>query len=109
MTDLPRTFAALSDETRLRIVERLMEQGELPAGDLVAEFDISAPAVSRHLKVLRTAGLIRQRVAGTHRYYSARPEAIKLVSDWVIERRAFWEASLGQLDRMLALDGGDET
>lgn len=107
MSNLPRTFAALSDETRLRIVERLMDQGELPAGDLVAEFDISAPAVSRHLKVLRTSGLIRQRVAGTHRYYAAQPEAIKLISDWVIDRRAFWEGSLDRLDRMLALDEGD--
>lgn len=109
MTDLPRTFAALADGTRFDIVERLMTQGELPAGDLVAGFDISAPSVSRHLKVLREAGVIRQRVAGTHRYYSVAPEAIRAISDWTIARRAFWEGSLDRLDGLLAIDPEGDT
>ena len=108
MTNLIQTFSALSDPTRLRLVERLMAQGELPAGDLVAEFTISAPAISRHLKVLRKAGLLNQRVVGTHRFYSVRPEAMRAISDWTIDHRAFWDASLNRLDTLLALDPDGE-
>ncbi|MWB76697.1 metalloregulator ArsR/SmtB family transcription factor [Pseudooceanicola sp. 216_PA32_1] len=110
MTDLTRTFAALADTTRLSLVEYLMRNGEQPASALAGLTDISAPAVSRHLKVLREAGLLHQRVAGTHRYYSVRPEAMRLVSDWTIDHRAFWAGSLDRLDTLLALDpeGEDE-
>ena len=104
MSKLIQTFSALSDPTRLRMVGRLMAQGELPAGDLVAEFTISAPAISRHLKVLRESGLIAQRAEGTHRYYSVRPEAMRAISDWTIDHRAFWDASLARLDTLLTLD-----
>ncbi len=107
MSDLPRTFAALADTTRFEIVERLMDRGELPAGDLVAGFDISAPSVSRHLKVLREAGVIRQRVSGTHRYYSVQPAAIRAISAWTIERRPFWDGSLDRLEGYLALEPGE--
>lgn len=109
MTDLSTTFAALSDPTRLSMVEHLLHRGELPAGALVADVDISAPAVSRHLKVLRTAGLIEQRVAGTHRYYSVRPEALAAIHGWTMDHRAFWSGSLDRLDAMLALDPEGET
>ncbi|WP_424987984.1 ArsR/SmtB family transcription factor [Microbulbifer sp. S227A] len=108
MSDLTRTFAALSDPTRLTMVERLMAQGELPAGELVAGFRISAPAVSRHLKVLREAGLIRQRAAGTHRYYAVRPEAMQSIARWTMDHRSFWEGSLGRLDSLLALNPDTE-
>ncbi|MBR9764195.1 MAG: winged helix-turn-helix transcriptional regulator [Rhodobacteraceae bacterium] len=104
MTDLPATFAALADATRLSLLEKLIQRGELPAGTLSDEADISAPAISRHLKVLRNAGLIRQRVAGTHRYYSANPEALARIHGWTLDRRAFWEGSLHRLDTLLALD-----
>ena len=67
MNTLSRTFAALSDETRFAVVERLMAEGELPAGALVEGAEMSAPAMSRHLKVLREAGLSAQRSEGTKR------------------------------------------
>jgi DNA-binding transcriptional ArsR family regulator len=104
MTDLSAAFAALSDPTRLSLVEHLASRGELPAGALVAETELSAPAVSRHLKVLREAGLISQRVQGTHRYYSARPEALRAIHGWTMEHRAFWAGSLERLDTLLSLD-----
>lgn len=104
MTTLTRTFAALSDPTRLRIVERLMAGGERPAGDLVADTSLSAPAISRHLKVLREAGVIARRVEGTHRYYSVRPEAMRAISAWTLDHQAFWAGSLDRLDTLLALD-----
>lgn len=104
MTDLTQTFAALSDPTRLSMVEKLIAEGELPAGELVAGYPISAPAVSRHLKVLREAGLIRQRAAGTHRYYSVRPQAMQTIARWTMDHRSFWEGSLNRLDSLLALN-----
>ncbi|MGH1463926.1 MAG: ArsR/SmtB family transcription factor [Cognatishimia sp.] len=104
MTDLSAVFAALSDKTRMGIVERLMREGELPAGDLVSDARISGPAVSRHLKVLRGAGLIHQRAEGTKRFYSARPEALQTISNWTIDHRAFWEAGLDRLEAALAAE-----
>ncbi len=108
MADLTQTFAALSDPTRLTMVEKLMAEGELPAGELVAGFAISAPAVSRHLKVLRKAGLIRQRAAGTHRYYAVRPEAMQTIARWTMDHRSFWDSSLNRLDSFLALPPDSE-
>ena len=64
MTPLLKSFAALSDETRMSIVDQLIKQGELPAGDLAPGAGISAPAISRHLKVLREAGLVSQQKQG---------------------------------------------
>lgn len=104
MTTLTRTFAALADDTRFALVETLLRHGELPAGALVDVAPISAPAISRHLKVLREAGLVRQRVAGTHRFYSVRPEAIARISRWTLDHHAFWVGSLDRLDTMLARD-----
>ena len=79
-----------------------MAEGELPAGALVDTAKMSAPAVSRHLKVLREAGLIRQRVDGTRRLYSVEPEALRAVADWTMDHRAFWEAGLDRLEAHLA-------
>lgn len=101
MTTLPKSFAALADETRLSIVEQLIAEGELPAGDLAPGAAISAPAISRHLKVLREAGLVRQRAEGTKRLYSARPEGLRMIAGWTQSRRAFWEGSLDRLEAAL--------
>ncbi len=108
MTTLIQTFSALSDETRLAVVERLMAEGELPAGALVAQADMSAPAVSRHLKVLREAGLIQQRIEGTKRLYSVRPEAMREVANWTMDHKAFWSSSLDRLEAHLALQDPEE-
>lgn len=81
-----------------------MREGELPAGDLVSDASISGPAISRHLKVLRAAGIIRQRVEGTRRYYAVRPEAMQAISRWTIDHRSFWQAGLDRLEAMLALE-----
>lgn len=105
MASLIQTFSALADETRLHLVERLMRDGELPAGDLVSGAAISGPAISRHLKVLRTAGVIQQRTEGTKRLYSVRPEALQAISGWAQDHKAFWETGLNRLDAYLAKDG----
>jgi len=102
MSQLREIFSALADETRLGLVERLMREGELPAGDLVSDATISGPAISRHLKVLRQVGIIRQRAEGTRRYYAVRPEALLTISNWTIDHRAFWQTGLDRLETMLA-------
>lgn len=104
MTPLLKSFSALADETRMSIVEQLMDHGELPAGDLVRGSGISAPAISRHLKVLREAGLIEQRADGTRRLYSARPEGLQLIATWTKSKREFWESSLDRLEAALKED-----
>lgn len=101
MTDILNTFAALSDATRFSIVEQLMDSGELPAGDLIDGKGMSGAAISRHLKVLRTAGLVNQRVQGTQRIYSIRPEGLRAIAEWTISKRQFWEGSLDRLGDIL--------
>ena len=95
---LASRFAALGDPTRLAIVQRLLDAGEQPAGQLRDLADISAPALSRHLKVLREAGLVTRRTDAQRRLYSVRPEAMRAISDWAISYRAFWSGSLDRLD-----------
>ncbi len=102
MTNLTTKFAALSDETRLALVERLMAEGELSAGDLVTDAEISGPAISRHLKVLRAAGLVTQRAEGTKRFYSVRPDALQAIAGWTMDHKAFWQAGLDRLDILFA-------
>ena len=98
MSNLTTTFAALGDDTRFAIVERLLKEGELSAGDLQEGTSISAPAVSRHLKVLRSAGLVNQRVDKQRRLYSARPEAVQSIGAWSMSYRDFWKNSLDRLE-----------
>jgi DNA-binding transcriptional ArsR family regulator len=96
-------FAAIADPTRRAILD-LLARGELPAGDLVAAFpDLTQPAVSRHLRVLREADLVSVRPAGQQRLYSLRPETLREIEDWIARYRAFWPAKLDALGRHLAL------
>lgn len=101
MNALVIQFAALADTTRFSIVEQLMEQGELPAGDLIEGRGMSGAAISRHLKVLREAGLVQQRVQGSQRIYSIQAEGLRAIADWAISKRQFWEGSLDRLSDMI--------
>lgn len=93
---LSAAFGALSDPTRRAILERLTE-GETTVGALAAPFDISAPAVSRHLKVLEEAGLIARRIDRQRRMIRIEPERFREVSTWVNRYRRFWESQLDSL------------
>lgn len=104
MNTLTKAFSALSDSTRFRIVEQLMDQGETLTGDLVVGSGISGPAISRHLKVLRNAGLVSTRAVGTKRYYSVHSDGLRAIADWTLSRRAFWETSLDRLEAAILLD-----
>ncbi len=78
-----------------------MQDGELSAGDLIDGRGMSGAAISRHLKLLREAGLIQQRVQGTQRIYSIRPEGLRAIADWTISKREFWETSLDRLSDII--------
>ncbi|GIG56367.1 transcriptional regulator [Longispora fulva] len=96
-TDLDGTFTALADPTRRRILELLRERPHR-AGELSAAFDITAPAVSRHLRVLRQAGLVEERFVEADargRVYHLRPEALVGLRAWLDQVQAFWTDQLG--------------
>jgi len=97
-------FAALSDSTRLRIVE-LLGSGERTAGAIGEHFPVSAPAISQHLKTLREAGLVRARIDGQRRIYSLDPEGFAEMESWFARMRDFWKGRLDTLER--ALSEGD--
>ncbi len=97
MSYLPDTFAALGNTTRFAIVERLLNEGELPAGEFLDIGDVSPPAISRHFKVLREAGIVVQRVDKQRRMYSVRPEVVRGINDWAMSYRQFWQGSLDRL------------
>lgn len=95
-----REFAALADPTRRRIVE-LLSVGERSAGELVDEFDVSAPAISQHLKLLRDAGLVQVRVDAQRRIYALDPDGLARIDAWMQDVRKFWGPRLDALERAL--------
>jgi len=97
---LDATFAALADPTRRAILARLT-QGEASVGDLAEPFDMSLPAVSKHLKVLEKAGLISRGKEAQWRPARLEPMALKGVSDWLEHYRRFWDTSFDRLDDYL--------
>lgn len=92
---------ALADPHRRVMVEALCE-GEASAGELGDLVPVAQPGVSRHLAVLRAAGIVDVRPAGQRRVYSLRPEAMAEVEDWLEERRSIWEQRLGALHTEVA-------
>ena len=97
---LDATFAALADPTRRAILARLA-QGDAPVKELLKPFDISAPAISRHLKVLEDAGLISRSRDAQSRPCRLEPKPLEDVADWVEEHRALWTARFARLDAFL--------
>jgi len=108
-TQLADVFGALSDPTRLAIVERLLSEGERTAGEIAKPFAVSKPAISKHLKVLEDAGLIERRVHRQWRVCRARPETIKTIDDWMNRYRAFWEASFDRLGELIEAQSNEDS
>ena len=98
-----QSLAAIADPTRRRIVE-LLAQRERTAGELVQEFDLSAPAISQHLKVLREAGLIAVRAEGQSRIQALNPKGLDELGGWLEKTRHFWSRNLDALERELRAD-----
>jgi DNA-binding transcriptional ArsR family regulator len=94
-------FEALADPTRRTIVERLARE-ELTAGEVAALFDVARPGVSRHLRVLREAGLVEAEAVAQRRVYRLAPEALDEVEQWCASVRRFWDHRLDALETEIA-------
>jgi DNA-binding transcriptional ArsR family regulator len=100
MLHVVNAAAAIADPTRRRVLE-LVRDAEVPAGEIAAQFPVSRPAVSRHLRVLREAGLVQERRVGRERLYRANPEPLAELREWL---DGYWAGRLDALKR-LAEDG----
>jgi DNA-binding transcriptional ArsR family regulator len=94
-------FRALGDPTRRAIFERLVSEGEQTVRALTDHAGISQPAVSKHLGVLKSAGLVRDRPTGRQVRYSAEPKGLEPLVNWMKLYGAFWRDKLGQLENLL--------
>jgi DNA-binding transcriptional ArsR family regulator len=94
-------FAVLGDPTRRRIVE-MLATGELPAGEIARRFDMTPPAVSQHLRLLREAGLIRVRRDAQRRIYAIDARGLAELDAWIARFRRFWGGRLDTLERELS-------
>jgi DNA-binding transcriptional ArsR family regulator len=99
-------FEALADPTRRRVLELLAER-ERSAGELAHAFTVSRPAVSRHLRVLREAGLVRSRGDAQRRIYRLEPAPLVELDTWLARYRGFWSDALDRLENHLD-EKGDE-
>lgn len=94
------TIAALSDPTRLKIIEMLAGK-ELAAGAIASKFDMSAPAISQHLKVLKDAKLINMRADAQRRLYSLNKDGFEEMDEWLQRIRRYWTKNLDRLEKIL--------
>jgi DNA-binding transcriptional ArsR family regulator len=94
-------FFAISDGTRRALLRRLADHGEQPVTELLKPFSISQPAVSKHLRCLREAGLVRRRTEGRRRLYSFKPQRLRQVYDWVSYFQRYWDEKLDGLGQYL--------
>lgn len=94
-------FRSLSDPTRRGLFERLCREGELSVAALTAKAGVSQPVVSKHLGVLKEAGLVSGRHEGRETRYSARLEALRPLVDWTKEMSGFWESRFDDLEDLL--------
>ncbi|MBD8066633.1 helix-turn-helix transcriptional regulator [Devosia sp. PTR5] len=101
MPDAEPLFKALSDPTRRGLFEALCRNGELTVGALTVGAGVSQPVVSRHLGVLKVAGLVADRQDGRQTHYRARPEALASLTDWADDMRSFWEKRMDALENLL--------
>ena len=95
------TFVALSDPTRRRIIESLAS-GERSFGELADQFEMSRPAVSQHLKVLREVGVVAARADAQRRIYRLSDEGLDEIDAWLAKVRAFWTPRLDRLEQILS-------
>ena len=100
-TDHDLLFRTLADPTRRALFERLCRDGEQTVGALTARAGVSQPAVSKHLGLLKQAGLVRDRQEGRQTHYSAQPRALAPLVDWTGQMSGFWENRFDDLEDLL--------
>lgn len=99
VTHTSAVFAAVADPTRRDILDSLRLR-ERSAGEIAARYRVSRPAISRHLRVLREAGLVHERRESRLRLYSLRPERLQEIEQWIAQYRVFWSVRLQELKRL---------
>lgn len=93
-------FTVIAEPSRRQILD-LLGESERPVGELVDRLGLSQPAVSKHLRILREAGLVEVRGEAQRRLYSVRPEPLRAIYEWLAPYRQMWAASLEELERHL--------
>jgi DNA-binding transcriptional ArsR family regulator len=93
-------FDVVAEPNRRRILD-LLSESESPVGELVSRLELSQPAVSKHLRILRDAGLVDVRGEAQRRLYSVRPEPLRAIDDWLTPYRRMWASRLDDLTRHL--------
>jgi len=102
------TFQALADPTRRAVLD-LLRRGSQPAGEIAHAFPVSRPAISKHLRLLRRAHLVREHREGRHRVYDLNPEPLRAVDSWLDQYRSFWKLSLANLKTFVEAEYAKET
>jgi len=102
-TTLDNTFSALSDPTRRAIISKLAD-GEIPIMEIAAPFDMSLPAVTKHIRILEEAGLVIQRKQGRVRYCRLNAKPLRDAAQWLVFYQKFWDAKLDSLANFLEAD-----
>src|SRR3981081_4817950 len=102
------TFQALADPTRRAVLD-LLCRGSQPAGQIAGAFPVSRPAISKHLRSLRPAHLVREHREGRHRVYQLNPEPLRAVDSWLEQYRTFWSANLANLKAFVEAEHAKET
>jgi DNA-binding transcriptional ArsR family regulator len=109
---LPRssdaTFQAVADPTRRAVLD-LLRRGSQPAGAIAQAFPVSRPAISKHLRLLRRAHLVREHREGRHRVYDLNPEPLRVLDSWLEQYRGFWKLGLGNLKTFVESEYAKET
>ncbi|MGA2053657.1 MAG: metalloregulator ArsR/SmtB family transcription factor [Opitutales bacterium] len=102
------TFQALADPTRRAVLD-LLRRGSQPAGEIAGAFSISRPAISKHLRLLRRAHLVREHREGRHRVYQLNPEPLRAIDTWLDQYRNFWKMNLTNLKTFVEAEYAKET
>jgi DNA-binding transcriptional ArsR family regulator len=108
LVHMATTFAALAEPTRRRILDLLRDEPR-SVGDLVERLGLSQPGTSKHLRVLREAGLVRVRPDAQRRWYELRPESLAEVDAWIEPYRRLWAGRLDALERHLDEQAKEDT
>lgn len=101
-------FQALADPTRRAVLD-LLRRGSLPAGRIAEAFPVSRPAISKHLRLLRRARLVREHREGRHRLYQLNAAPLRAVDSWLEQYRTFWSSNLASLKAFLETQHAKET
>lgn len=104
MTTIDATYKALGDPTRRAIIARL-QAGEARVMEIAEPLEMSLNGVSKHIKVLESAGLVRREIRGREHYLSIDLRPLDEVYDWIEKQRRFWNQRLAKLDEILSQDG----